>query len=71
LTALDRRDGSKLWEFMTDSGVNAPAAVFSHNGKQYIAVFSAGSLLGRTTRGDSVWLFTLLDGEREGGPLDH
>ena len=62
LTALDARDGSKLWEYMTDAGVNAPATVFEHDGKQYVAVFSAGSLLGRSTRGDSVWLFTLLDG---------
>jgi glucose dehydrogenase len=61
LTALDARDGSKLWEFMTDAGVNAPATVFEHNGKQYVVVFSAGSLLGRGERGDSVWLFALLD----------
>ena len=61
LTALDARDGSKLWEFMTDAGVNAPATVFEHNGKQHVVVFSAGSLLGRGDRGDSVWLFALLD----------
>ena len=66
LTALDARDGTKLWEYMTDAGVNAPATVFEHRGKQYVAVFSAGSLLGRSERGDSVWLFTLLDDEREG-----
>ena len=65
ITALDARDGSKLWEFMTDAGVNAPATIFEHNGKQYVTVFSAGNLLGRARRGDSVWLFTLLD-EEEG-----
>jgi len=66
LTALDARDGSKLWEYMTDAGVNAPATVFQHNNKQYVAVFSAGSLLGRADRGDSVWLFSLIDDEQEG-----
>ena len=58
-TALDARDGSKLWEYMTDAGVNAPATVFEHNGKQYVTVFSAGNLLGRAKRGDSIWVFTL------------
>jgi mono/diheme cytochrome c family protein len=65
ITALDARDGSKLWEFMTDAGVNAPATIFEHNGKQYVGVFSAGNLLGRAKRGDSVWLFTLLDEEED------
>ena len=64
LTALDARDGSKLWEYMTDAGVNAPATVFEHDGKQYVAVYSAGNLLGRAKRGDSVWTFSLLDDEQ-------
>ncbi len=58
---MDARDGTKLWEFMTDAGVNAPPAVFEHNGKQYVAVLSAGNLLANADRGDSVWLFTLQD----------
>ncbi len=62
LTALDARDGTKLWEFMTDAGVNAPATVFEHNGKQHVAVYSAGNRLARSDRGDSVWLFALPDG---------
>ncbi len=66
LTAMDSRDGTKLWEFMTDAGVNAPPAVFEHNGKQYVAVFSAGNLLARSNRGDSMWLFTLLEDDQEG-----
>ena len=64
LTALDARDGTKLWEYMTDAGVNAPATVFEHDGKQYVAVYSAGNLLGRAKRGDSVWTFSLLDDEQ-------
>jgi quinohemoprotein ethanol dehydrogenase len=74
LTAMDSRDGTKLWEFMTDAGVNAPPAVFEHNGKQYVAVFSAGNLLARSDRGDSMWLFTLLEDDQNGavarGPVD-
>ncbi len=66
LTAMDSRDGTKLWEFMTDAGVNAPPAVFEHDGKQYVAVFSAGNLLARSNRGDSMWLFTLLEDDQEG-----
>lgn len=65
LTALDARDGSKLWEYMTDAGVNAPVTVFEHNGKQHIAAFSAGNLLARATRGDSVWLFSLEEEEQQ------
>jgi mono/diheme cytochrome c family protein len=64
-TALDARDGSKLWEYMTDSGVNAPPIVFEQDGKQYVAVFSAGNLLAGSNRGDSMWLFTLLDEGQE------
>lgn len=60
-TAMDARTGTKLWEFMTDAGVNAPPAVFEHNNKQYVAVFSAGNLLARSNRGDSMWLFSLLE----------
>jgi len=60
-TAIDARDGTKLWEFMTDAGVNAPPSVFEYNGEQYVAVFSAGNLLAASNRGDSMWLFRLLE----------
>jgi len=65
LTALDARDGTRLWEYMTDAGVNAPATIFEHEGKQYVAVLSAGNLLARSERGDSVWLFALLEEDQE------
>ena len=61
-TAMDSRDGSKIWEFMTDAGVNAPPATFDHDGEQYVAVLSAGNLLAGSKRGDSVWLFGLSAG---------
>ena len=44
---------------MTDAGVNAPPAIFEHEGEQYVAVLSAGNLLAGSKRGDSVWLFGL------------
>jgi quinohemoprotein ethanol dehydrogenase len=59
LTALDSKDGTLLWEFETDAGVNAPASVFEYRGRQYVLVYSAGNAFAATTRGDSVWLFAL------------
>jgi hypothetical protein len=44
--------------------MNAPVSVFSHNGKQYVAAYSAGNLFAGSAKGDSVWLFAL------GGTLD-
>ena len=59
LLLLILENGRKLWEFMTDAGVNAPPAIFEHEGEQYVAVLSAGNLLAGSKRGDSVWLFGL------------
>jgi len=67
-TALDKADGTKLWEFMTDAGVNAPASTFEYQGKQYVAVMSAGTLFGGSKKGDSVWLFSL-SGKLESFPI--
>ena len=58
-TALDTRDGSRLWEFQTGAGVNAPPAIFEHGGTQHVVVYSAGNVFARSPRGDSVWLFSL------------
>lgn len=59
VVALDKDDGSKLWEFQTDAGVNGTASTFMHEGKQYIAIISAGSVYATGAHGDSVWLFSL------------
>jgi len=59
LTALDSGDGTKLWEFQTGAGMNAPATVFEHGGRQYVVAYSAGNLFAGSVRGDSVWLFGL------------
>ena len=57
--ALDAADGSHLGQFQTGAGVNAPPAIFEHDGVQYVVVYSAGNLFARSPRGDSVWLFSL------------
>jgi alcohol dehydrogenase (cytochrome c) len=59
LTALDSSNGKKLWEFQTGAGMNAPASVFEHGGKQYVVAYSGGSVFARSAKGDSVWLFAL------------
>jgi alcohol dehydrogenase (cytochrome c) len=59
LTALDARDGKKLWEFQTGAGMNAPVSVFEHGGKQYVVAYSAGNLFAGSPKGDSVWLLGL------------
>ena len=58
-TALDTRNGERLWQFQTDSGVNAPASSFEYKGEQYVAVYAGGTLFGAGKKGDSLWLFSL------------
>jgi len=59
LTALDKRDGTKLWEFMTDAGVNSTATTFEWRAQQYVAVHAGGGVFANGKRGDGVWLFSL------------
>jgi alcohol dehydrogenase (cytochrome c) len=59
LTALDKANGHKLWEFQTDGGVNAPASVFERDGREYVVVQAGGTALGGSKRSDGVWLFAL------------
>ena len=57
LIAYDARDGRQLWEFQTGAGANSTATVFERDGKQYLMLVAAGSALGGSAHGDSVWLF--------------
>ena len=66
LTALDKRTGVKLWEFMTDAGVNTTVTTFEHKGKQYVAVHAGGGAFANGKRGDGVWMFSL---EGKIGPI--
>ncbi len=64
MTALDTRDGSELWSFMTDAGVQTSPTTFEYQGKQYIAVHPGGAAFAGSVRGDTIWLFSL-DGTLE------
>jgi quinohemoprotein ethanol dehydrogenase len=59
LLAYDAKTGSRLWEFQTGAGVNAPPITYEIDGVQYIAVFAAGNSLAGTKHGDTVWTFSL------------
>ncbi len=59
LTALDKRNGRKLWEFMTDAGVNTTVTTFEHKGKQYVVVHAGGGSFANGKRGDGIWMFSL------------
>ena len=59
LTALDKANGKRLWEFQTDGGVNAPSSVFEYKGKQYVLVLAGGTALAGSKRADGLWLFSL------------
>jgi outer membrane protein assembly factor BamB len=67
LTALDKANGDLLWEFQTDAGIHAAVSTFEREGKQYVVALSAGSFFPNTTRGDSVWMFSLEGGGAPSG----
>ena len=58
LTALDKTNGKRLWEFRTDAGINTAVTTFEYQGEQYIAAYAGGSLY-TGAKGDGVWLFSL------------
>jgi alcohol dehydrogenase (cytochrome c) len=59
LTALDKSNGAKLWEFMTDAGVNTTVTTFEHAGEQYVVVHAGGGVFAGAKRGDGIWMFAL------------
>jgi len=59
LTALDKRNGQLLWEFMTDAGVNSTVSTFEVNGDQRVVVHAGGGVFAGATRGDGIWMFSL------------
>ena len=69
LTALDSSDGRLLWEFQTGAGMNSPVSAFEYDGRQHIVAYSAGNIFAGSSRGDSVWLFSL-DGTLDEVSLD-
>ena len=59
LTALDKRNGTLLWEFMTDAGVNTTVTTFEQGGRQYVVVHAGGGVFAGAKRGDGIWMFAL------------
>jgi alcohol dehydrogenase (cytochrome c) len=59
LTALDKRNGRLLWEFMTDAGVNTAVTTFEHEGDQRVVVHAGGGVFAGAKRGDGIWMFSL------------
>jgi alcohol dehydrogenase (cytochrome c) len=59
LTALDGSDGHKVWQFMTDAGVNSTVTVLEWKKRPYVAVVAGGNTLAGGKRGDGVWMFSL------------
>ena len=59
LTALDKSNGAKLWEFMTDAGVNTSVTTFEHKGRQMVVVHAGGGAFANGKRGDGIWMFSL------------
>lgn len=59
LMALDKATGGKLWEFMTDAGVNTTVTTFMHKGRQLVVVHAGGGTFSSGKRGDGVWAFAL------------
>ncbi len=58
LTALDKRNGKRLWEFMTDAGVNTTVSTFEWRGDQRVVVHAGGGVFAGAPRGDGIWMFS-------------
>jgi alcohol dehydrogenase (cytochrome c) len=68
LTALDSSNGARLWEFMTDAGVNTTVTTFERNGEQRVVVHAGGGVFANGKRGDGIWMFSL-NGTIESGSV--
>jgi quinohemoprotein ethanol dehydrogenase len=62
--ALDAKTGTRLWQWQTGAGADAPAVTYEVDGVQYVAIASGGiSHMTQSANGDMVWAFSL-----EGSP---
>ena len=57
--AYDAESGKVLWSFFAGAGVNAPAAAYSVDGKQYIVVGVGGNAQMGFKRGNNIIAFTV------------
>ena len=56
--ALDKHDGSTLWQWQLDAPISAPITTFEYRGEQMVAVYAAGNYYSGARRGDGVWLLS-------------
>jgi len=57
--AYDAKTGDVLWSFFAGAGVNAPAASYSVDGKQYVVVGAGGNTQIDFKRGNNIIAFTV------------
>ncbi len=57
--AYDASNGDVLWSFQAGAGVNAPAASYSVDGKQYVVVGAGGNTQIDFKRGNNIIAFTV------------
>ena len=57
--AYDAKDGKVLWSFFAGAGVNAPAASYAVDGKQYVVVGAGGNTQIDFKRGNNFIAFTV------------
>ena len=57
--AYDAKSGKVLWSFFAGAGVNAPAASYTVDGKQYIVVGAGGNTQIDFKRGNNIIAFTV------------
>jgi len=62
--AYDAANGSPLWSWQCEAGVNAPPVTYAIDGKQYVVVAVGGNALFGFKQGDLVVAFGLPDGGR-------
>ena len=56
--AYDSSNGTQLWSYQADAGVNAPASTYQIDGKQYVVVGAGGNTQLGTKRGNRILAFS-------------
>jgi len=62
--AFHATDGKELWKYYLGAGVNAPAVTYRVGSTQYVAVAAGGNNQIDSKRGNSVFVFKLIGGEK-------
>ena len=58
--AYDAKTGTRLWQWQTGAGADAPAVTYEIDGVQYVAIASGGvAIQTSSANGDMVWAFSL------------